>query len=340
MKTLLSVLSVFIWALLAPFAAHADAETPPACSGRDLYKELEKSDPEGFAKLEAERVAIKNEGPLLWKIVPPNGAAPSYLLGTAHVTDTRIATVSDSVKEKIANSKVLALELKEIANANGIVIAPGQHKALVNMPDGKKVWDVIPDELEAKLKAHPKIKVVPANVIDNVQPWFLLLQVNEPPCETQRKASRFVLDQALVQRAQFANVPVIGLETFEEQLAVFSGTKSIEEQVKDIDNYFKSGISAEDMFHTIKELYVSRRISAAFPLIWYLGEKSGVPSSYADKAFFVALIDKRNVNMADRAVPYLDKGAAFIGVGAAHLPGDVGVVELLKKKGYKLVPAE
>jgi uncharacterized protein len=340
MKTLLSVLSVFIWALLAPLAAHANAETPPACSGRDLYKELEKSDPEGFAKLEAERLAIKNEGPLLWKIVPPNGAAASYLLGTAHVTDTRIATVSDSVKEKIASSKVLLLELKEIQNARGIVAPDGLPSREQVMPAGKKLWDVLPDPLEAQVKAHPVFKLIPPGQADKLQPWVLSAMIAGPLCEAMRKPNKFVLDQALVQRAQYANIPIAGLETLQEQLALVGGSRSIDEQVAALADQFTLGISAEDSFHTLKELYLARKISAVPLFHEYMSAKKGIKPKQSDKDFMVALLDKRNVHMADRAVPYLDKGAAFVGVGALHLPGEVGVVELLKKKGYKLVPAE
>jgi uncharacterized protein YbaP (TraB family) len=40
--------------------------------------------------------------------------------------------------------------------------------------------------------------------------------------------------------------------------------------------------------------------------------------------------------MADRAVPLLEKGNVFIAIGALHLPGEEGVVELLRAKGYRL----
>jgi len=50
------------------------------------------------------------------------------------------------------------------------------------------------------------------------------------------------------------------------------------------------------------------------------------------------LITVRNHHMADRADPMLAKGNVFMAVGALHLIGDEGVVELFKKKGYTATP--
>jgi len=46
------------------------------------------------------------------------------------------------------------------------------------------------------------------------------------------------------------------------------------------------------------------------------------------------LIDQRNVRMAQRMEPFLKKGKAFIAVGALHLPGKNGLLQLLREKGF------
>ena len=46
------------------------------------------------------------------------------------------------------------------------------------------------------------------------------------------------------------------------------------------------------------------------------------------------LIRMRNHTMADRAAPILAEGNVFMAVGALHLVGDEGVIELFRKKGY------
>ena len=48
----------------------------------------------------------------------------------------------------------------------------------------------------------------------------------------------------------------------------------------------------------------------------------------------------RNLRMRDAALPLLADGGAFIAVGALHLPGAIGLVELLRGAGFTVTPGE
>jgi uncharacterized protein YbaP (TraB family) len=56
------------------------------------------------------------------------------------------------------------------------------------------------------------------------------------------------------------------------------------------------------------------------------------------ESFMFRFIDARNRIMAGRMAARLDQGGAFIAVGALHLPGEKGLVSLLKSRGYRLEP--
>ena len=65
----------------------------------------------------------------------------------------------------------------------------------------------------------------------------------------------------------------------------------------------------------------------------------GIPAS-AYASFRTTVIDERNRKMHDAALTHVEKGGAFIAVGALHLPGKTGLIELFRRSGYTATPIE
>jgi uncharacterized protein len=332
-------LSLFTF-ILAAAPGFATAQTAaPECSGRNIYTDLQKSDPVAFAAIEKSAAATLNAGPLFWKITPRNGAKPSYLLGTAHVTDSRIAMPPDRIMNVIKQSRVAVFELAEIMNRSGMSAALMRDRAHTRMPEGQSLWDIIPDDQEAALKTDPRIAKIPEDLVSRFQPWVIMTMISTPSCEEARKRSKFPLDAVLAQTAQIARVDIAGLETIAEQIEAISSA-SLPDQVEMLTNSKAHGFPVEDTFQTLTDLYVAERITVFMPLMEHLAQKRGIQKKPRDVTYENIFIIQRNKNMASRSKQYLDKGAAFIAVGALHLYGEEGVVELLRKAGYKVTPAK
>lgn len=319
--------------------AVAEQELPQACTGRNLLNDVMAADPAAAADIERAMRATPNQGPLLWKITPPNKAKPSYLLGTAHVTDTRVAKPGDAVMDRVAASRVLLVEVKEVADKKAMTAQILRDPKIMMMPAGQSVWDLIPDDREAAIRRSPMLAIIPADKLAQFQPWMIAATAAIPICEVLRKPYKPVLDEALAKHALASNVAVAGLETLDEQLAVMS-TTSLEDQAQMLVQQFELDIPAEDTFQTLVDLYVARKVSAMRPLMKYYAKKKGIVATKGQNDFEYRLLDKRNKIMAKRAAPYLKKGGAFIAVGALHLAGDKGVIALLRKAGFKVTPAE
>jgi uncharacterized protein YbaP (TraB family) len=97
----------------------------------------------------------------------------------------------------------------------------------------------------------------------------------------------------------------------------------------------------EDQIETMKLLYLQQRTAAIWELAIHLttkfaadGESEKILAALGQ--FQKELVVKRNTVMAERALPHLEKGNLFIGVGALHLPGKTGLVALLRNAGYQL----
>ena len=58
----------------------------------------------------------------------------------------------------------------------------------------------------------------------------------------------------------------------------------------------------------------------------------------ASAYFFEAGIAKRNHRMLDSLLPHLESGTVFTAVGAMHLPGEEGLLSLLRQNGFELMP--
>jgi uncharacterized protein YbaP (TraB family) len=99
----------------------------------------------------------------------------------------------------------------------------------------------------------------------------------------------------------------------------------------------KMGDLAEDVIRTMKDLYLEGEIGMIIPLTKIVSPKTSSSKDYA--GFQDSLITKRNGVMFERSLPLLEKGAAFIAVGALHLPGESGLINSFAKAGYTVSPA-
>ena len=137
------------------------------------------------------------------------------------------------------------------------------------------------------------------------------------------------------------NIPLVGLETVEEQLSVFADMP-LELQAKYLVAVAKLGPEINDYFETLISLYERRQITAYMPFA-RRAETQRQPrrrSGHDGLRRGRRSVRTRNHRMAERAARLFAKGGAFIAVGALHLPGDEGLVELIRRQGYRVTPSQ
>src|SRR5262249_20785471 len=160
-----------------------------------------------------------------------------------------------------------------------------------------------------------------------------------PACEQLRQAHGLkALDQRLADDAKGRGVPVVGLETAESQLRAMAGMSTLTQLVL-VVSAVRYGHRAEDLLETMVQSYLRRDLSSTWPLQYYLQEKASLPRSAVEE-LETALLTRRNHGMRDAALPLLAEGGLFIGVGAGHLPGREGLVELLRQSGFTVTAVE
>lgn len=331
MRFLLAVLFLFA----AVFAARA--EEPPACTGSNILDGLARSDPKTHDEIIAEMKATKNGEAILWKIEAADPAiAPSYLFGTMHLTDPRVHDLPQETRDLIEHARVVSLELAEAADRRKLAVAMLKYAHYMAMPAGKTLWDVIPDEEEHFIRESSNIPPGRLGTFDAYQPWVIAAMLSIPLCETMRQAAGLIsLDEEIGQTALAKGIPVVGVEKVEEQLSVLAGM-SMDQQVAYLVATAKASDQIADYIETMVQLYLRRETGAIMPLT-RRADPSG--DNMALLAYIEReLVEKRNITMHRRALDLLKDGNVFLAVGALHLPGDKGLVELLRQSGYTVTP--
>ncbi|MCB1483522.1 MAG: TraB/GumN family protein [Hyphomicrobiaceae bacterium] len=322
--------------LIVAGSASAYAEAG-VCKGVDMLSELATSDPAALEDLRKQAAALENTQALFWKIEKA-GAPPSYLFGTMHLSDTRITTLSPAVSDAFTHAKVLALEVGDLS-PGALMAAMTTSKADLIYTDGTSLAQKLSKDEFEKVKTVVASSGMPVQFADLMKPWLVgsLLAVSD--CERRQVASGVkVLDMQLADKAKAASIPVTGLESIEQQLTAMSSVPE-NEQIQMLRVSLKFADRSDDMMETVLQLYLKRDMGAAMPFQYVLAEKMGIPKS-AFANFEKSLLVDRNARMETAAAPLIDKGGAFIAVGALHLSGKTGLVALLREAGYTVTPIE
>lgn len=306
-----------------------------ACHGENLLVAMEKEKPGELAKIRAEAAKVPNGKGIFWK-VEKEGLKPSYLLGTMHVTDPRVLTMPNGAREAAAAADVVVIESDEILDEQKAAASLLMHPELTMFTDGKSVKDHLDAAELAKLESGLKERGLALGAVARMKPWILASFVALPACEMSRKAAgASFLDKQIAEDAVKAGKPIAGLETLVEQLEAMADLP--------VDFHFKAlietialGDKMEDVIETMTELYLAGDIGMTMPMLKAVAPTESGEDESAYAAFETRIVRDRNLVMAEGSKQHLEKGNAFIAVGALHLPGEEGLVELLRGQGYTI----
>ncbi len=253
---------------------------------------------------------------LLWQI-NKDSLKPSYIFGTMHSEDQRVLDLIPIISERFKQADNVAFEVlmdmpTMTKSANAMFIL------------GDQTLDKLIDkQLFAQIVTALKPYKIPTNIVKYLKPWAVMIILNMPPSKTGK-----FLDLQLYKQAQELKLPTHGLETVDEQLAVFE-TTPIKDQILLLKESLTQLEQAPMMLENMLKLYLKGDLTALLNL-----------SNTIIKDLRKRLIDDRNLKMFKRMKKLLQKGNAFIAIGALHLPGEKGVLQLLKQQAYivKAIP--
>jgi len=257
---------------------------------------------------------------ILWEISSPN-SKPSYLLGTMHSDDERITRLADPVQQAFEQANSFT---GEVMMDMATIMTMSQ---MMYLTDGRQLKDIIGEQRYEQSAPYLMEYGIPEFMVGIMKPWAVATTLSLP----KPKSGQF-LDLMLFQKASAQGKALHGLERAEEQISVFD-SMSEEDQIVMLDEALENYSQIPEMFQEFVDAYLDRDLAALQSL-----NKKYMKDSNPDLAehFEKKLLVKRNYLMVERMQVRLKEGKAFIAVGALHLPGDEGVLNLLLKRKYKI----
>jgi uncharacterized protein YbaP (TraB family) len=163
-------------------------------------------------------------------------------------------------------------------------------------------------------------------MFDKIKPMFLMGM--EEGMSLSQDSSDF-LDMYLMKKAQDFHKEIIGIETIEEQIRALDFIPLKEQATMLLEIVEPDTTKKPESLDDLVDIYAKGDLDA----IYTFYKKEDLSNT-----FNASLITNRNHRMADRIDSIIKKKTLFTAVGALHLPGDEGVINLLRKKGYTVTP--
>ena len=270
---------------------------------------------------------------LLWEITGNGTKKPSYLIGTMHVSSKLAFNLPDSFYIAIRNAQVVALETNpetwqedmskydltgaaygsSVPGFGNYSSAPGDYFTINTLKFYK--YD---SKIEKSLYSNP-------STINN-------LLYRSYGNESSDFEEDTYLDMYIFQCGKKWGKKITGVENYGESMRLMA--EAYKDAAKDKNKKDRSYGDSEDDYSTgkLQEAYRTGNLDLLDSINKY--------NSFSE-AFDEKFLYKRNDIQATSIDSIVKSGSVlFVGVGAAHLPGDRGVIEILRKKGYRLRPVK
>ncbi len=266
----------------------------------------------------------QDESSLLWEIKGNGLPQSSYLFGTIHIIPKKTYFFTPVMREKFNSCKALALEIdiSDLSFKDKIELSTQAF-----LENGQTLQKLMGDSAYYIFKTFltdslglSETKV--DNRFNKMQPFF----VNSLLLKDYLGKVKFY-EKELTKYARKNNMSMHGLETVEFQMSLIEKIP-LEEQA----HYFLD-IQSMAQFDSLLTIYISQDLDELYEYSMQMDDISA-----GDSLFLNDFIYARNNDWIPKIEELIKEQPVFIAVGALHLPGEQGVVALLRKKGYKLTP--
>jgi uncharacterized protein len=247
-----------------------------------------------------------------------------YLLGSVHVLKPSDSELPAEVLRAYAHAHALVMEVPfgdlSVDKLMTLTLALG------TLPKGKTLALALGPALYANFSAHAKPLGLDPAYLSHYQPWLAALTVEQVALAKAGFDINAGADMQLAQRAKRDHKPIIGLETAKDQLSLFARLTSAQQR--------------EFMQYTLDDAGNAPREVESLVVAWRSGDIGALEQALHEgfdqfPDLYQALTTDRNRKWITEILPLLRGDQDYlIVVGALHLVGPDGVIELLERHGF------
>lgn len=270
---------------------------------------------------------------ILWKVEKPGDSHTTYILGTHHFAYPSALDSLTQLQKALENADKFygELDMAKMMTQESLMAMQQYQVAPADSTLDKVLTPAQLDSVKAaldpftggQLPLEMLYPVKPA-VISNQLAAAMAMQIfpGLNPMEG--------IDKTMQDRAKALGKPVEGLETMEFQMNMLFGTP-IENQVNNLMNTIGAMDTENERAINMANAYMNHDLDTLMKLII---EEESDPEDYE------RILYTRNDNWVKQLLQDMPAKSLMVVVGAAHLPGERGVLEQLRKAGYTVTPAE
>ena len=266
-------------------------------------------------KTQAQPQSPKLENSLLWEVSGNGLSKPSYLYGTIHMICSSDYFLTDKTKKAFESSEKLMLEInfsdpKEMSQM--------QQLAMGKEPLSKKLT---PEQLA---KLDDILKKTTGMTVKQVDSFSLLTVMSLISMKTFGCTDLKFYEMEFIEHAEKKNIEIGGLESVKDQFVILENAYTNDEIIAMLDE------SVPEETTKLVSTYKAENIESLYNIT--------TDERFTSKKTKKIILDERNLNWVKSMAELIRKQSVFFAVGSAHLGGEFGVINLLRKAGYKVKP--
>lgn len=279
--------------------------------------------------------AVSVNAQLLWKISGNGLEKPSYLFGTHHIAPVSVIDSVPGMSEAISGvDKIYGEMIMSEATT------PQSQQVMMSYamaPQDSLLTSVLApaqlDSLNTMLKRYMG-PMGSANQFAQLKPAMLstLLALMQSQAIFPNFNPQQQLDGEIQKRGAAIGKEIVGFETIQDQCNALFGS-SIIEQAESLMDMVRHDDQSAGMAKKLAKAYLSGDLNAMLALM-------EDPANGASEEWTERMINRRNANWMRVMAGLLPTASVLIAVGAGHLPGDEGLISLLRKNGYSVDPVK